>query len=131
MPEFPGGGSAITTILVVDDTERSVPWYRDVLGAEVTRTYGDSAVLRIFDSWILLVAAGGPTEDKPDVRFAPPVDPDRVSCAFTIRVEDCEAAYRELQDRGATFLTPPVHHPHEVRAFFRDPDGHLFEISQA
>ena len=33
--------------------------------------------------------------------------------------------------RGAEFLTPPVTWDHgEVRAFFRDPDGHLFEISE-
>jgi hypothetical protein len=31
--EFPGGGSAITTILVVSDVEASVSWYRYVLGA--------------------------------------------------------------------------------------------------
>ena len=28
------------------------------------------------------------------------------------------------------FLTPPVTSGAETRAFFRDPDGHLFEISE-
>jgi catechol 2,3-dioxygenase-like lactoylglutathione lyase family enzyme len=28
------------------------------------------------------------------------------------------------------FLTPPVDRGSEIRAFFRDPDGHLFEISE-
>lgn len=128
---FPGGGSALTTILVVQDPEASVGWYRDVLGAEVSRIYDDSAVLRLFDAWLLLVSAGGPTDDKPGVEMAPPDDPDRVPHAFTIRVENCEAAYRELVDRGAEFLTPPIARPGETRCFFRDPDGHLFEISQA
>jgi hypothetical protein len=32
--------------------------------------------------------------------------------------------------RGAEFLTPPVEYEHEIRAFFRDPDGHLLEISE-
>ena len=32
--------------------------------------------------------------------------------------------------RGADFLTPPVDRGGEIRAFFRDPDGHLFEISE-
>lgn len=131
MSAFPGGGSAITTILVVGDTATSVAWYRDVLGAEVNRTYGASAVLRVFDAWLLLVEEGGPTPDKPDVHFVPPADPDRVAHAFTIRVEDCDAAYAELRERGAEFLTPPIHRPEETRCFFRDPDGHLFEISQA
>ena len=48
---------------------------------------------------------------------------------MTIRVRDCDAAYATLRERGAEFLTPPVTHGAETRAFFRDPDGHLFEIS--
>lgn len=127
---FPGGGSAITVILVVGDVEASVRWYRDVLGAGVTRTYGESAVLEFLGTWLLLVTAGGPTADKPDVSFVPPQDADRVSHSFTIRVEDCDAAYHELVDRGAEFLTPPLDRGGEIRCFFRDPDGHLFEISQ-
>jgi predicted enzyme related to lactoylglutathione lyase len=49
---------------------------------------------------------------------------------MTIRVKDCQAAYETLKERGAEFLTPPVNFGYELRAFFRDPDGHLFEISQ-
>jgi catechol 2,3-dioxygenase-like lactoylglutathione lyase family enzyme len=49
---------------------------------------------------------------------------------MTIRVPDCRAAYETLKGRGAVFLTPPVNWGSEMRAFFRDPDGHLFEISQ-
>ena len=47
-----------------------------------------------------------------------------------MRVADCQAAYDELRGRGAEFLTPPVISGPESRAFFRDPDGHLFEISE-
>lgn len=79
----------------------------------------------------MLVTGGGPTEDKPGVTMAPPSQPDRVSHSMTIRVPDCQAAYRTLSERGAAFLSEPVDHGSEVRAFFRDPDGHLFEISQA
>ena len=46
------------------------------------------------------------------------------------RVRDCRAAYETLRSRGAEFLTPPVDRGGEIRAFFRDPDGHLFEISE-
>ena len=128
---FPGGGSALTTILVVRDVADSADWYRDVLRAEVVRRYEGSAVLRLLGAWLLLVEPGGPTDDKPEVVFAPPRDPDRVSVAFTIRVADCESAYRALRDRGAVFLTPPLDRGAEIRCFFRDPDGHLLEISQA
>ena len=129
---FPAEGMEITTILVVSDLDRSRSFYRDVLGAEIYREYGGtSIVLRFLGSWLLLVTGGPPTEDKPTVTFAPPAHPDTVSAAFTIRVPDCVVAYRTLTERGAAFLTPPVVRPWETRCFFRDPDGHLFEISQA
>ena len=67
---------------------------------------------------------------KPAITFAPPADGDRVSSELAIRVPDCSAAYEVLRSRGAEFLTPPVDWGYEVRAFFRDPDGHLLEISQ-
>ena len=128
---FPQAGMEITHILVVADAERSRDWYRDVLGAEVFREYGGtSVVLKFLGTWLLLVTGGGPTPDKPTVTFGPPADPDTVSHAMTIRVPDCRAAHETLSSRGAEFLTPPVESEWEVRAFFRDPDGHLLEISE-
>jgi len=130
--EFPAGGMELTHILVISDLARAVTFYRDVLGAELVREYGgSSAVFSFQGAWLLLVTGGGPTADKPTVTFTPPGDPDRVSHAMTIRVPDCMAAYETLRSRGAEFLTPPVASDWEVRAFFRDPDGHLLEISEA
>jgi catechol 2,3-dioxygenase-like lactoylglutathione lyase family enzyme len=129
---FPSEGMELTHILVVTDAGRSRDFYRDVLGAELYREYGGtSVVLRVFGTWLLLVTGGGPTADKPDVTFAPPADPRTVAHAMTIRVPDCRAAYETLRDRGAEFLTPPVESAWEVRCFFRDPDGHLLELSQS
>jgi catechol 2,3-dioxygenase-like lactoylglutathione lyase family enzyme len=122
----------ITHILVVSDLERSRAWYEEVLGAGHYRTYGGtSAVMTFQGAWLLLVTGGEPTVDKPGITFAPPADPATVSHSFTIRVPDCAAAYQLLSSRGAVFLAPPHDWGPEVRAFFRDPDGHLFEISQA
>ena len=132
MPDFPQPGMELTHILVVSDMERSREWYTRVLGAEPYREYGGSSVVLTFQgAWLLLVTGGGPTADKPDITFAPPADPTVVSHAFTIRVPDCQASYEALAARGAQFLTPPHDSGWEVRCFFRDPDGHLFEISQA
>ena len=129
---FPQAGMELTHILVVSDLARARDFYRDVLGASLYREYGgSSAVFSFQGAWLLLVTGGGPTEDKPDVTFAAPTDPGRVSHSMTIRVPDCRAAYETLRARGATFLTPPVASDWEVRAFFRDPDGHLLEISEA
>jgi catechol 2,3-dioxygenase-like lactoylglutathione lyase family enzyme len=132
MGEFPAEGMEITHLLVVSDLARSVPFYRDVLGATVYREYGGtSCVLQFLGTWLLLVTGGGPTEDKPTVTFAPPADPDTVRHEMTIRVPDCRGAYETLRERGAEFLTPPVEYDWEIRAFFRDPDGHLIEISES
>ena len=76
------------------------------------------------------MTGGEPTDDKPDVTLAPPADPDVRDNLFTMRVDDCQATYDELRGRGAVFLTPPVAHGLETRCFLRDPDGHLFEISE-
>ena len=129
--EFPVDGVELTHLLVVLDLERALTFYRDVLGATPYREYGGtSAVLQFRGNWILLVTGGGPTEDKPTVTFAPPGDPDTVSHQMTLRVPDCRAAYEVLKSRGAGFLTPPVDRRGEIRCFFRDPDGHLLEISE-
>jgi catechol 2,3-dioxygenase-like lactoylglutathione lyase family enzyme len=121
----------LTHILVVADLEESRRWYSEVLGASLYREYGGTSAVFTFEgAWLLLVTGGGPTVDKPDTTFAPP-DRGVVSHAMTIRVPDCQAAYETLRQRGARFLTPPKDWGAEIRCFLRDPDGHLFEISQA
>lgn len=132
MSEFPTPDMELTHILVVSDMEASRPFYLDVLGASLYREYGgDSTVLQFQGAWLLLVTRGGPTDDKPGVTFDPPSNRDRVSHSMTIRVPDCRGAYETLRSRGAEFLTPPVDRGGEIRCFFRDPDGHLFEISES
>ncbi len=130
MTAFPTPDMELTRHLVVSDVAASVVWYRDILGAEFVREYGGtSAVFRLLGQWLLITSGGPPTADKPGVAFAPP-DPDTVSAQLIFRVPDAQAAYDILVARGAAFLAPPVHYDHgETRAFIRDPDGHLFEIS--
>lgn len=131
MENSPFEDSALTTILVVSDMARSKAFYVDVLGAKIFREYGgDSLVLEFLGNWILLVTPGGPTEDKPETRFKVSEDKNSVSHSFTIRVKDCMASYRLLLERGAEFITAPLTRGFETRCFFRDPDSHLFEISE-
>ena len=130
-PDFPGDGVEITVQLVVGNVERSLAYYRDVVGATVLGPRGRNAVaLRFAGTLLLLVTGSAPTPDRPGVTFRPPADIERVSLQLAIRVPDCQRAYEVLVDRGATFLAPPVEYDDEIRAFFRDPDGHLLEISQ-
>ena len=129
--EFPSAGMSLTHILVVTDLEKSKIFYRDVLGASLYGEYGGTSVVFDFNgAWLLIVTGGEPSRDKPDVTFTPLDNPDKVSHSVTIRVPDCQQAFDVLKSRGAEFLTEPVDWGYEIRAFFRDPDGHLFEISQ-
>lgn len=121
---------ALTHMLVVADAEASRDWYVDVLGAVIYGEYGGtSVVLDLFGNWLLLVTGGEPSPEKPTVTLTAPTDPDRMSAQIIFRVEDCHHSYELLKSKGAEFLTPPLDRPGETRAFFRDLDGHLFEIS--
>ena len=132
MSEFPPEGTELTRLLVVSDVERSKRWYMDVLGAELYREYGGtSVVLKLLGSWPVLVTGGGETEDKPGTSYAPPPDPSTISTQLIFGVKDFNSAHRTLEQRGAKFLAPPGEYDWETRAFFRDPDGHLYEISQS
>jgi catechol 2,3-dioxygenase-like lactoylglutathione lyase family enzyme len=123
--------SALTHLLVVSDPQASRDWYVRVLDASVYAEYGGtSVVLELLGNWLLLVVGGEPTADKPTVTLGPPPDRDRQSSELIFRVDDCRPTYQLLLSRGAQFLAEPVDWGSEVRAFFRDPDGHLFEISE-
>lgn len=123
--------SALTHMLVVADVERSRDWYTSVLDARSVGEYGGtSVVLDLLGSWVLLVTGGGPDAGKPGVTLVPPADPDHPSAQLVFRVDDCAALYELLSSRGADFLAAPHVREGETRAFFRDPDGHLFEISE-
>src|SRR5437764_8494732 len=130
--DFPTTGVELRYLLVVSDYARSLTFYRDVLGAKVVRQISDVLCLLSFGgSELLLTVGGGPTTDKPTVTFTPPTDPDTVCSELNIRVSDCFAAYEVLRLRGAELLTPPGDWAYEVRAFLRDPDGHLIELTQS
>ena len=130
--EFPApqSGFVVTHFLVVSDQDRSRDFYRSVFGATVVLER-DPVILKIANSWLILNVGGGPTDDKPAVTLAPPADPDRASAFLNLRVADIAAAYAEWSARGAEFLTEPKVHAHEIRAYIRDPDGHLIEVGQS
>jgi catechol 2,3-dioxygenase-like lactoylglutathione lyase family enzyme len=125
----PPEGIVLTHFIVSDDVERSRRFYTEVLGGRVERP-GDPVNVARANSWIVINAGGGPTDDKPTVILETPRDPDRVSSFLNIRVKDIEAVYAEWSARGAQFLTPPKQHQYEKRCYIRDPDGHLIEVGQ-
>ncbi len=125
----PQSGFVLTHFLVVADQDRSRDFYQSVFGARVVMER-DPVIMKIANSWIILNVGGGPTDDKPGVTLATPADPGRASAFLNIRVADIAAVYAEWSARGAEFLTEPKDHGREIRAYIRDPDGHLIEVGQ-
>jgi catechol 2,3-dioxygenase-like lactoylglutathione lyase family enzyme len=125
----PREGFVITQFLVVSDQDRSREFYRDVFGAEVVLER-DPVIMKVANTWLILNNGGGPTDDKPEVTLVTPTDPNVTSAFMNIRVADIAKAYADWSAKGAQFLTEPKDHGREIRAYIRDPDGHLIEVVQ-
>jgi lactoylglutathione lyase len=126
----PRSGFVVTHFLVVSDQDRSREFYQSVFGATVVFER-DPVILKMANSWLILNVGGGPTDDKPAVTLTTPADPERTSAFLNLRVADIAACYEEWTAKGAEFLTEPKVHAHEIRAYIRDPDGHLIEVGQS
>jgi predicted enzyme related to lactoylglutathione lyase len=130
-PPIPAEGILLTHFIVAEDAGRSAAFYSEVLGGEIVMS-DEPSIVQLANSWVVINVGGGPTDDKPNVILETPPDANRASAFLNIRVADIHAIYAEWRSRGAEFLTPPVQHPSgEIRAYIRDPDGHLIEVGQA
>ena len=87
--------------------------------------------MKVANTWLILNVGGGPTDDKRTLTLTTPPDPNRTSAFLNVRVADIHRAYKEWSANGAEFLTEPKDHGWEIRAYIRDPDGHLIEVGQA
>jgi lactoylglutathione lyase len=119
----------VTTTLIVREIERSVSFYRDVLGATVLRE-GEPTFLRFGNIWLTINRGGGPTDDKPEVIASTPSDENVLSIFLNLRVTDIKRYYDLWSARGAKFITEPKIHATELRCYMRDPDGYLIEVGQ-
>jgi catechol 2,3-dioxygenase-like lactoylglutathione lyase family enzyme len=119
----------VTNTLIVQDVQRSVTFYRDVLGATVLRK-GEPTFLRLGNIWLTINVGGGPTDDKPEVIASPPRDHNVLSIFLNLRVTDIRHCYDLWTSRGAKFITEPKIHATELRCYMRDPDGYLIEVGQ-
>lgn len=91
----------------------------------------DPCIIKLANAWMILNVGGGPTEDKPDVIPAPPVDLKKASSFMNIRVADIKCKYDEWRSKGAEFVTSPIDRGGEIRCYMRDPDGYLIEVGEA
>ena len=119
----------VTNTLIVRDIQRSVAFYRDVLGAKVLRE-GEPTLLRLGNIWLTINGGGGPRDDKPRVVASTPSDENVLSFFLNLRVTDISCYYDLWSSRGAKFITEPKVHATELRCYMRDPDGYLIEVGQ-
>jgi predicted enzyme related to lactoylglutathione lyase len=113
--------TGISPVLLVADIERAVAYYRDCLGF-TCETYGEPpnfASAGRDGSSILLALCMEPERIVPNWRI---VD---MTWNVYIRVDDADAVYAEVQDRGAEIDYTIYDAPHGFREFgVQDPDGH-------
>ena len=126
----PREGVIVTHLPIVRDIERSLNFYADVLGARVSMK-GPPAILRFYNTWLILSTEGEPTDDRPGVVARAPCDAATLTSALNLRVADIYDLYERWRALGAEFLTPPKEHASEIRCYLRDPDGQLIEVGQA
>jgi catechol 2,3-dioxygenase-like lactoylglutathione lyase family enzyme len=120
-------------ILAVSDVDRSLAFYRDLIGFEVEATYDDPpyATLTLAGTRLSLAEQGHPAEDRPGVTMTAPAEPGKASVVLVVEVTDARATHTELEGKGARFLAEPYEPPWGgCRFFCVDPDGYLVEIEQ-
>ncbi|WP_221347984.1 VOC family protein [Streptomyces beigongshangae] len=123
----------------VDDHDRALAFYRDVLGLEVRNDVGFEGM-----RW---VSVGPPLQPDVEIVLEPPLaDPnaaetDRQAVAELLAkgllrgviftTEDCDATYERLLAADADILQEPMDQPYGVRdCAVRDPAGNLLRFTQ-
>jgi catechol 2,3-dioxygenase-like lactoylglutathione lyase family enzyme len=116
-------------ILIVEDLDRTLDFYTQVLGLRLGHRAGDYAQMETgttrlgFYTRTAMAQAVGLSLKKPA--------PDATGFEIGFKVPDVDAAYNELVEKGAVEVTPPTTRPWGQRtAYVRDPDGHLIELAQ-
>jgi len=116
-------------VLIVEDLDRALRFYTEVLGLRLAHRSGDYAQLATGATRVGLY-----TRDAMAKTLGTPLKkPSQNAPGFEIgfKVPDADAAFSELVARGASPTMPPTTRPWGQRtAYVRDPDGHLIELAQ-
>ncbi|HLK43786.1 MAG TPA: VOC family protein [Thermoleophilia bacterium] len=125
--------------LTIDDHDKALAFYRDVLGFEVRRDVEADGVRRVSvsppsqpDLEIVLETAGADLNTSPADRqvIAELMAKGALSRAvFT--TPDCDATFERILASGAEVMQEPMDQPDGVRdCVFRDPAGNLLRFNQ-
>jgi len=121
------GVSRAGAILAVSDFQRSLAFYRDLLGFEVEALYDDPPYATLSRAGMRLsLAEEGHTAPDHDVVMTALADPSHAAAMLVLEVEDAHAVYEALETDGADFVAPLYSPPWGGHRFFMlDPDGSL------
>ncbi|MEV7413966.1 VOC family protein [Streptomyces sp. NPDC089919] len=125
--------------IAVDDHDKAIPFYRDVLGLEVRNDVGFEGM-----RW---VTVGSPSQPDVNIVLEPPAaDPgtspaDKQALAelmakgllrgVIFATEDCDATFERISAAGGEVLQEPMDQPYGMRdCAFRDPAGNLLRFTQ-
>ena len=116
-------------ILFVEDLARSRAFYRDVLGLDVEFEDAESVGFKIKGLFFIALQVD---RARVQLQGEPTATPRAGATAFlTTFTDDVDALHADLLDRGIDFFQNPADQPWGVRtAYFKDPDGHVWEIAQ-
>lgn len=126
--------------IAVDDHDRALTFYRDVLGLEVRGDVGYAGM-----RW---VTVGSPAQPGVEIVLEPPLaDPnaspaDRQAMAELLAkgllrgvifsTDDCDATFERIRAAGGEVMQEPFDQPYGVRdCAFRDPAGNMLRFTQA
>lgn len=116
-------------VLIVEDLERALHFYVNVLGLELDHRSGPYAQLATGATRVALYERDAMAMTLGRHLTAP--DPDAPAFELGFKVDDCDAVYAELVAAGAKpAVTPRDRQWGQRTAYVRDPDGHLVELAQ-
>ena len=116
-------------ILIVDDLDRALRFYTDILGLRLGHRSGDYAQLATGATRLALYTRNAMAKTL-GMPLKPPAQ-DTPGFEIGFKVPDVGSAFAELVERGASPVMVPTNRPWGQRtAYVRDPDGHLIELAQ-
>jgi catechol 2,3-dioxygenase-like lactoylglutathione lyase family enzyme len=117
------------TVLIVEDLDRSVAFYTEALGIQLSHRSGGYAQLITGPTRLALY-----TREAMSATLEQPLEPparNAPGSEIGFLVADVDAAYAEITLAGAEPVKPPTDRFWGQRtAYLRDPDGHLIELVQ-
>ncbi len=117
-------------VLIVEDLDRSIIFYQDVLDLPLRHRSGPYAQFDTGRTRLSLYERAAMADTLGMSRLeAPRRDAPGFEIGF--KVPDADEAYARLVAAGAEAAVPPTDRPWGQRtAYLRDPDGHLVELAE-